>query len=418
MKIGDRRQRNIIFAFCILLLFLSAPLTMDYMVASDRLSLYFLDIPGVRGPFLWLPVWLNRAGASVGSCCRLFILAANVGALAGSCYCFSKISGNVYAGLAGGFCYSFSLYSVYVRYTRGSLGEMTAFVFLPFVFYGLWGLYHSDTSGKGYFRWALPAGLGLFCIGVSHIPTAMITAGFVALTALLLFRRTFRKRTFAALMAACIPALLASAFCWVPYWEGMITGGVYADPAAGADFADRSLSLAQLLIPFLGRNRNLETPAGVQEYCGLGMPFLGIGAAWLVWVLVDRDRKYAEAKRTMGFLVGMSAVSVFFASEQMPWRQVAELHWFPRVLLEHVGYPFRFTVVAALLLSAAVSLAGSIVWRRGRKAMAVFLLIVTAANVLSGVYLMDAQIYTSEKVTSFEAEERYAGVDYLFYLGE
>lgn len=418
MKVENRRQRNVFFALGILFLYLSASLTMDYLPASEHLGLYFLDTPGVRGPFLYLLVQLHRAGLSAAACCRLYLLTANLATLVGSSYCFSRISGNVYAGLAGSFCYSFSLYSVYIRYSRGSLGEVTAFVFLPFLFYGLWELYQKPVSEKHYFIGILPMGLGLLGICVSHIPTALIVLGFMTIAALLLWRRTFRKQTFAALIAAVIPALLVSAFFWLPYFKEMLAGGGYADLETGISFADRSLSMAQMLIPSLGRDRNLETPLAVQEYCGLGLPFLAIVVVWFFWVVMDRRREYVEIKRAMGFLIGLSFVSVLLSTEWTPWSRVAALHWFPRVLLEHVGYPFRFTVIAVLLLSVSVSLMGSMVWNGGRKAMMAFLLIVTISNVLSGVYLMNAQIYTSPMPESFEAGERYVEADYLFYLGE
>lgn len=418
MSKWNRGQRNIFFALCMLLLFLSAPLTMDYLLASDRLGLYFMQAEGVRGPFLWIPMYLQRMGLSVMTVCKLYIFITNLAALVGSCYCFSKISGNVYAGIAGSFCYAFSVYSVYVRYTEGSLGEMTAFVFLPFILYGMWRLYREDNMQKGYYQGALLLGAGLFGVFVSHIPTAMITAGFIGMAALLLFSRTFRARTVIALSAGSLAAILASSFCWIPYWRGMITVGNYADIQSGSSFAERSLPLAQLLLPFLGRSRDLVEPLRAQEYFGLGLPFLGVIAVWLLWILLGRSEDDRQEKKSMSFLIGLSIVAVFFATELMPWNGVAGLHWLPNVLLEHIGYPRRFTVVAVLLLSAAVSLFGRVVWRSGRKAMAVFLLVVTVANVLSGVYLMNAQVYTSERIDSFDADERYQGAEYLFYLGE
>lgn len=414
----NRRQRNIIFAVGMLLLFLSAPLTMDYLPASSRLGIYFLETDGVRGPFLGLLMAVHGLGMSTAACCRLYIFLTNLGALLAACYCFTKISENVYAGIAGSFCYSFSVYSVYMRYTEGSLGGITAFVFLPFVLHGMWDLYREEPEKKDCIRAALSLFFGLFGVFVSHIPTAMITTGFLVIAALVLWRRTFRKRTLAALCAAVPAALAASAFCWVPYGRAVLAGVVYADPAAGVNFAQRGLSLSKLLLPFLGRNQNPEVPLTPQEYCGLGLPLLCVAVFWAAWVLLKRDKAELKVKKEMGLFIGLSAAAVFFATEYMPWERAAGIHRIVRALLEHVGYPYRFTVIAVLLFSAAVSLLGKAVWERGRKAMAVFLLVVTVTNVLSGVYLMNAQIYTSERIDSFDVEERYQNTGYLFYLGE
>lgn len=414
----NRRQRNIIFAVVMLLLFLSAPLTMDYLPASRRLGIYFLETDGVRGPFLWLLAWLHRAGFDIEDCCRIYILLANLGAIAVSCYCFSKITDNAYAGIAGSFCYSFSIYSVNIRYTDGSLGGITAFVFLPLVLYGMWSLYGEEPEKKSCIKAALFLSLGLFGVFISHMPTAMITMGFLVIAAAMFWKRTFRKRTLAALCLALSAALAASAFCWVPYGRAILAGAAYANQAAGTSFALRGLSLAKLLLPFIGRSQNLEVPLTPQEYCGLGLPFLCVAVFWMVWVLLWRNKDEKKIKQEMGFCIGLSAIAVFFATELMPWERAAGIHRIVRALFEHVGYPYRFTVIAVLLLSAAVSLLGKAVWERGRKAMAVFLLIVTVTNVLSGVYLMNARIYTSERDDSFDAEEGYQNAEYLFYLGE
>lgn len=418
MKVKNKRQRNIIFVLGVLFLYLSAPLTMDYMPASEHLGLYFLDKPGVRGPFLYLLVWLQGTGLSKLACCRLYLLIANLMTLISSSYCFDRISGNVYAGMAGSFCYSFSVYSIYIRYSRGSLGEVTAFIFLPFLLYGLWELYQRPVSAPRYYVWILPVSLGLLGVCVSHIPTAVIVLEFMLLAALLLWRKTFRSQTFLALLAAVVPVLLIFVLWWFRHLREMPAGGVYADLESGLSFSDRSLPMTQILISFLGRNQNLETPVAAQEYCGLGLPFLGILAAGLFWIILDKKRENSECKRILGFLIGISIFSVLLSTTWMPWSRVENLHWLLRVLLEYVGYPFRYTVIAVLLLSVAVSLVGGMIWRKGKKAMVLFLTIVTVLNVLSGVYLMNAQIYTSPKSESMDAGERYTEADYLFYLGE
>ncbi len=418
MEVKNKRQRNIIFVLGVLFLYLSTPLTMDYIPASEHLGLYFLDKPGARGPFLYLLVWLQGTGLSRLACCRLYLLAANFMTLISSSYCFYRISGNVYAGMAGSFCYSFSVYSMYIRYSRGSLGEVTAFIFLPFLLYGLWELYQKPVSARRYYVWILPVSLGLLGVCVSHIPTAVIVLEFMFLAALLLWRKTFRRQTFLALTAAVAPVLLIFALWWFPYLREIPAGGVYADLESGLSFSDRSLPVTQMLLSFLGRDQNLGTPVAAQEYCGLGLPFLGILAAGLLWIILDRKRENTECKRTLGFLIGISIFSILLSTTWIPWSRVESLHWFLRALLEYVGYPFRYTVVAVLLLSVAVSLVGGMIWSRGKKAMALFLAIVTVLNVLSGVYLMNAQIYTSPRSESIDAGERYVEMDHLFYLGE
>ena len=50
--------------------------------------------------------------------------------------------------------------------------------------------------------------------------------------------------------------------------------------------------------------------------------------------------------------------------------------------------------------------------------MAFFLLGVTVCNVLSGIYLMDSLLYTTEPNPSYEAEPRCQEAEFIFYISE
>lgn len=413
-----REQKNIIFAMGVLLLFLSAPLFMDYMPASDRLGIYFLEKKGIRGAFLWIPVLLCRVGMSIQGSIKLYMLLANLGALVVSLYSFRKITGSAYAGLAGSFCYSFSVYSVYIRYETGSLGEITAFVFLPLVVLGMYELYSADVVEKRYLRNGLWLFVGLWGVFLSHIPLAIVVSLFVVLGALVLYKKTFRKKTFFILAAVAGIVLFLSAGILIPYWQAMLAGGLYAETATGITFAERSLLPAQVLLPFAGES---VYEAGVEitkEYMSLGLPFLVVLFTWGYVGLAGQKEENRQEKKVAYVCIGLALLAVVMATTLFPWEAVQRLHWLPNVLLEHVGYPYRFLVVAVVCLSLAVSLLGKLVLKKGKKAVLVFLLAVTVANVCSGVYLMNALLYTNEQSHSYEADEAHQNAAYLFYISE
>ena len=184
MKRWNRRHKNILFVLLVLLAFLSMPLYLDYLPAAERLGIYFLEIEGIRGPFLWVPALLCRGGMEAQTCCKLYIFLVNLGGLLASFYCFSQVARNCYAGLAATFCYCFSVYYVYVYMVRGSLGEMTAFVFLPIYGLGLWRLYTWETGRKDYWKSGVPLTLGLQGIWLSCVPLGLVFSGFMLLIAL------------------------------------------------------------------------------------------------------------------------------------------------------------------------------------------------------------------------------------------
>lgn len=416
MKRWNRRHKNILFVLLVLLAFLSMPLYLDYLPAAERLGIYFLETEGIRGPFLWVPALLCRGGMEAQTCCKLYIFLVNLGGLLASFYCFSQVARNCYAGLAATFCYCFSVYYVYVYMVRGSLGEMTAFVFLPIYGLGLWRLYTWETGSKDYWKSGVLLMLGLLGIWLSCVPLGFIFSGFVLLIALVLAPRTFRKKTFLILAGSCIAVAVLTLGITVPYAKSVLAGGVYADAALGIGFASRGLPLSQLLLPFQGNAIN-----EVQDhnrYAGLGLVFLVLAGIWVADALLGRANQNDGLWRRICFLMGLCIFSAFLCTGIFPWRWLAGIHWSLNALLEHIGYPWRFLAPAVLAGSMAVGLYGGRIWKRGKKAMGLFLAGVTVCNVLSGIYLMDSLLYTTEPNRSYQVQERYQDAEYVFYISE
>lgn len=116
--------------------------------------------------------------------------------------------------------------------------------------------------------------------------------------------------------------------------------------------------------------------------------------------------------------MGVCAFSALLCTDLFPWRWIAGRHRIARILLEHIGYPWRFLAPAVLSGSMAVALYGNRAWSKGKKAMGLFLAGVTVCNVLSGVYLMDCLLYTTEPERSYEVREQYQDADYVLYISE
>lgn len=418
MKIWNRRQKNILFLELVLLVFLSMPLYMNYLPASERLGIFFLETEGIRGPFLRLPLLLRRLGLGIQACCKISVFSINLACLVTSLFCFTKVAGNCYAGFAGSFCYCFSVYYVYINMVRGSLGEMTAFVFLPLYGLGLWKLYTQAPEEKDYWKSGIPLAAGLLGIWLSCIPLAFIFSGFTLLIALLLAPATFRKKTFAVLALSVCTVTVLTLSLTIPYAEKMLAGNLYADTVSGNSFASRALLPAQLLLPFHG-NSNYHYEIQVHSgHIGLGLPFLILILLWTAEAVTVKKKDGRPLWKPICFLTGFCIFSAFLCTTAFPWRRLAQAGWLFRVLSEHIGYPWRFLAPAVLSGSMAVALYGGRIWKKGRKAMALFLLAVTVCNVLSGIYLMDSLLYTTEPNPSYEAEARYQEAEFIFYISE
>jgi len=406
------RKRDRVFFLVVLVIFLSAPLFMDYIPNGSRVGLYFLETQGIRGPFLWIPVLLHRMGMGVVGSWRLYLLCLNIATCVVAWWCFARMAGDAYGGLAAAICYSFSMYSIYIRYVRASFGETAAFLFLPLMVCGFYELYRRERKDQG----STLLFLGIVGVCLACVPIAMIALGFLLLAAVILWRQTFREKRWLWLALSVVLGLGLSVGIWYTYAKAVLAGGLYADTSAGTSFAERGMQIAEVFLPFsgnLGVYRE-DMTAGIyavpRQGVGIGLPFLSV----LVAMVIDGRQK----ARSYWLQGGLALLAICMSTTAFPWRSIQGIHWLPRVLLEHVGYPYRFLAVAVVLLSGVVGLLGVEMRKKGKKYMAVFMLCVVVLNIFSGVYLMDDWMYTTEQNLSTEADEGVQGREYLFYMSE
>lgn len=413
-----REYKNGIFAVGIIMLFLISPLYMNYLPASTKLGTYFMEKEGIRGPFLYLPILFLKFGLSVQGSCKLYICLTSLLACVISLYCFAKIVNNLYLGLAGCLCYVFSLYSVSIRYKEGAMGEMMAFVFLPLIIYGLYGLYTKEPGKNKYGKSAIPFFIGVLGIYMSHIPIAMICTFFVFIFCILQWKKTFRLYTFMLILISEILAVGITFPIWMAYGKAMIAGRQYAENGFGKTFPERLLQPAQLFLSFYGNNGNHIEGQPTMYYIGLGLPLFVVLLAWLLLYGVADRSAYDTEKKVAFWVIGMAVLSMFMSTILFPWLAIQQWHWLCGLILEHIGYPYRFLCVAVLLLSLSVSLIGKVLCDKVSKRLLPFLVAVITLNVLSGIYLMNDILYTNEKNPSYEAELMVQDSDFIFYISE
>lgn len=209
-------RKDILFFIGVELLFFSTPLYMTYLPNLENMTVYFQKTAGLRGPFLTIPLWLFEMGMEMSIVCRIYIFMMNLLTCVLAWYALARISGNAYAGLAGSLCYNLSIYSMFIRYDRGALGEITAFSFVPLVLYGMWKLLKG--RGKG-----LVLVIGLLGILCSSIPVSVITYG----AACIIFLLTCKKMKQGGSLPWCLTALALPLLAASPIllsW-GKLSGG-------------------------------------------------------------------------------------------------------------------------------------------------------------------------------------------------
>lgn len=234
--------------------FSSIPLMVNYLLAGDDLPFHLTRIEGLKAglesgmfPVRIQPNWLGghgyavsvfycdlflypsailrMFGVSLQAAYQFYILLTNTATVFIAYYCFTRMSSKK-IGLICTAVYSLNIYRLVCIYNRSAVGEYTAMIFLPLVIYGMWKIYTLPEDSQEHAK-SWPA-LALGCSGIflSHMITTEMTALFILLTCIILWRKTLHKKVFLVLVKAAAATVCLSLWFLVPFLDYM-AGGLY-----------------------------------------------------------------------------------------------------------------------------------------------------------------------------------------------
>lgn len=264
--------------------------------------------------------------------------------LLGSLFMFKWISAKWgwLSGLAAGLFYAYFPYHIYDTYTRGSLGETTAFIFLPLVFL-LLDKYISNNSGKF---------LVLSALSITALITSHNIIAFILLPIVVFYYFWQSKRTVESSVGGFLIFLLSlglSAFFWLPALFDI-------------QFIRDSIQVSDYSVYFLTWNSfwNLVGPVSL-------------------FVFVMDLIFYIKLKNpTILFFLLLSLSSVFIATS------LSNVVWQALPLPKLVQFPWRF--LSLTMLSGSV-LVGYFVYVVKNKPIVWFLLMTMIVSGLLGMHV-------------------------------
>lgn len=305
--------------------------------------------------FLYIPALLRTMGISIQVVYKLYVILVNTATVLISYYCFSKMSNNR-IGLVCSIFYSLNIYRLLSVYTRGAVGEYTAMVFMPFVLYGLWKIYTLPEESKEHRSSWIPLTVGCSGIFLSHMITTEITAFFIVLTCAILFRRTFRKKTFSVLIKAAMATVCLNLWFLVPFLDYMLTGQYVInnlDSYAAYRMEDRGLFIAQFfLIDYstVGESRNNLSGIPGEMPLTVGCAALFVLAGWFYLCLWRKERE-AEEKKKEYFAVFLCFLSLLMTTYFVPYSWIVNKIPILTNVIRSIQFTWRFLTVAALMIT-------------------------------------------------------------------
>lgn len=354
---------------------------------------------------LALPALLRIMGFPMDSAYRIFLVSVNLATALVAYVSFCKCFNSRLIGMFGCALYTLAPYRMYNMYNRAAVGEFTAMIFLPLLAWGFYKIYTEDTYKKGYlWNWAVPV-IGFSGIIQSHLLTCEMAGFFVALLCLLLWKKTFRRRTFLVLCSTVIMTIVINAWFLVPCIDLMVSDQYAFGGNSYMMIQKRGILPAQIFYTLQAggtSSRFVENGMIDTEPIGMGAALLLCIFLWLLLYAgrgrafqTELQRKERRAGNTALLLTG---IALFMSTCYFPWDFLSSSSRVLATLAGSLQFPTRITAMVTILAVFVACVMGVKMLREG----AVFLsgrtalLLIALAALLFGNYQVNDILLTRQ----------------------
>lgn len=266
--------------------------------------------------FLYFPAFLTLLGISSTRAYSIYAIAVNAATVAVSYHVFARVFKSQKLGVLGCALYTLAPYRLVDIWIRAAVGEYTALIFLPAIFYG-WYLTFFAEGNDFKHAWVWCA-LGVAGVVLTHVISVLL---YAILFIPFVIYGLVHKHDWAVLVSICksVLAFVAlSAFFIVPFCDYFLT----------VDFRyeiQNELSKLTLIASSVLQPDAFFRPALSWKFdtvsLTIGWALLSGGIAWIVIALIPELRKTMD-KKVFHFGNGvlcLALVFMFLASSLFPW---------------------------------------------------------------------------------------------------
>lgn len=299
---------------------------------------------------LYIPAVLRLLGLNPGQACSAFTLCCLAASCGTAYWCARRVTGSRWTGAVAAIIYTLCQYKLDCVYTRGAVGEIQAFIFIPLAMYAVYDLIFQQ------FRRPALMVLAFGGLMLTHTISLFMAVVIAAVFCLIFWRRVWPHVP--QLAGLALLTLGLTAFFWLPCVEMLLTmplkaaqpwttavenavrpSLLFANVLLGDGKAGLGAALPLLCLPALVLFRR-QLPPSVT------------GAAVEAW---EEARHLALISLAAGVLTATAATTVFpwahagfLGVIQFPWRLYSFASWFLAL-----GAAGALGCVVALLPAAA-----------------------------------------------------------------
>lgn len=326
---------------------LQFPVRMQTVMAggySYATSLLYGDI------FLYIPAVLHMIGLPLYLCYNIYVILISVVTVYIAYKAFGGMFQNYKLALLGTMLYSFAAYRMGCVYVRGSVGEYTAYAFLPLL---IWGIYNVlEREGKVTLKEYFPIVIGATGIVESHILTCEMVIEFLVLFLIINIRKVCKKERLLAFLKSAMWIVAMNLFFIIPF---VVSYGMdlKIKHASVTEMQKHGLSFSQLVNLFYEYNTELSK-WGTQNEMTLCLGFVLFAAIVAMFICAMNRQKWSIAKMVeykYGVqLTILATIALVLSTTYFPWRQFKRFGNTINKIACMVQYPWRYLEIATVLL--------------------------------------------------------------------
>ena len=323
-------------------------------------SIFYNDL------FLTFPALLRLLGISVQSAYKQYVIACNLATVCVAWYSFRKVFSRR-ASLIGTLVYLFQPYRLSCLYKRAAVGEYTAMIFFPLIFWGLYHIYSAEPAPnevKGFKRIVynikilVPAILGYSGIISSHVISSFLVGVITVILCIVLLNKTLHPRILFRLLAVVCMVFLVNAWYIVPMADSM-RGGISANNVAAIRHIQKHGTYAYQLFDIFpngdGQSYTAQdeiSPAQPENHdmsYSAGVEIAGI-IIWLYYISTHKANKSRILK--IGNISGaICTLCLFMTTVWFPWDFLTRTFSITAKIFGNIQYPWRMLGITAILSS-------------------------------------------------------------------
>ncbi len=276
-------------------------------------SLFYPDL------LLYLPALLRTAGVGINASYHIFVVVCICLTYLSTNRCVRKITGSSYAAMIASIIMVLCPYYLGDVLIRGAVGEYTAFIFLPFVIYGIYNVLYEEMD-RPYIL-----GIGYGGILLCHTNTFIFCLLFGAVAFLVKWKVFRQPRVLMRLLTTAGVTAFLTMFYWAPVLEMLFTTGLYVN--------DAWIGLEQTALQF----------ASVFSMTFPCLGFVVILPA-LFRILIKKNAQNRNLVDYADWLLAGGLLFALLSTDLIPWQKL-------NTYLSFVQFPWRLFVLASAMLA-------------------------------------------------------------------